>query len=379
MTRIDLPFEVRPVWARRLILVVLISWMATYSIYTSYYKAYGVDTYERFLDHRAGHSMFFNPWQYRLLCPLVIDGFYQALDVTVFPILNVKGFNIALQGNTTDKNANTIKLMTLLKDPTFVKYTIVFLGFRFFEDVLILVLAYAYLGVFISSVRLRWLALVLITLAMGNSVVDSDLTFNTYMDVIVYLCAGLVIVKQLNYWWIVALTVVGALNRETSVFIPAIFFFAKADWSALPSFRKTFFSERKVFWVTACATILFLAIFFSIRAYYGFRPLETWRVGPGWPMLKLNLFSASAVKTYMEFFGVFAFLPIWAIFVLKRADARLKILFYTMVPAWFALHLYSAIGFQTRLFLVPTILVIIPIVFEYIDRKDAVLHTSTHA
>ncbi len=366
---IELPFEVRQPWLRRLIFVILIGWMATYSIYTSYYRAYAVDTYERFLEHRAGKSMFYNPWQYRLLCPVVIDGIYHALDATVFSVVNIKGMNVQMQGNLQDKNPNTIKLMGMLKDPEFVKHTLVFLGFRFVEDVVVLFLVYFYLSVFVTNVRLKWLALILVTLAMGNSVVDSDLTFNTYMDVIVYLSAGLVIVKNLNYWWIPVITIVGALNRETSVFVPALFFFSRADWTKFPSIWKTFIADRKAFIVTAISTVLYLSIFFGIRAYYGTKPLETWRVDPGLPMLKLNLFSASALKTYMEFFGVFAFFPIWAVFVLKDADRRLKIFFWAMVPAWFGLHLYTAIGFQSRLFLVPTLLVIIPIVFEYIDRK----------
>jgi hypothetical protein len=376
MTRIELPFDVRPVWLRRLILIFLISWMASYSIYTSYYRAYAVDTYDRFLDHQAGRSMFFNPWQYRVLCPWMIGGIYQVLDHTVFPLVNIKGFHLHVQGNTVDKNPNTVKLMKSLENPDFVKYTLVFLGFRFLEDVIILLLAYSYLRVFVSSVNVRWLALTFISLAMGNSVVDSDLTFNTYMDIIVYLSAGLVIMKNLNYWWIAGITIAGAFNRETSVFIPAIFFFSKTDWSSWPSFRKMFFLDRRAFVVTACATVLFFAIFFGIRYHYGLRPLETWRVPPGLPMLKLNFLSASAIKTYMEFFGVFAIFPIWAIFVLKTADHRLRIIFYTLVPAWFALHLYSAIGFQTRLFLVPTVLVIIPVVFEYIDKKMVALSPS---
>ncbi len=55
---------------------------------------------------------------------------------------------------------------------------------------------YVYLSTFVRNETLIWLALILLTLFMGNSVVDSDLTFNTYMDITVYLLAALVIVKK---------------------------------------------------------------------------------------------------------------------------------------------------------------------------------------
>ena len=162
---------------------------------------------------------------------------------------------------------------------------------------------------------------------MGNSVVDSDLSFNTYLDVILYLWAGLVIMKNLNGWWILLITLLGALNRETSVFIPAMYFMSKADWAFWPNMSKVFFGNRKALVVTFVCAIAYVAIFFGLRLYYGTQPLEAWRVGPGWPMIKLNKLSRASVKTYMEFFGVFAFLPIWAVFVLKYTDTRLKILF----------------------------------------------------
>jgi len=369
MKRIELPFEVKPAWLRRLLVIFLLSWMATYSIYTSFYRAEGVETYNRYIDHRAGRSMFYNPWQYRLLCPVTIDVIYKVLDHFVFPLLNINGFNLPVQESAVGKNPNTIKLMEQLKNPEFVKHTIVFFAFRFLQDLAILLLAYSYLSIFVSSNSLRWIGLIIITLGMGNSVVDSDLSFNTYLDVILYLCAGLVIVKNLSPWWIVLITVLGAFNRETSVFIPAIYFMSRADWKAWPHFVKTFLADKSAFLVTTISAILYVIIFFGIRAYYGTRPLEAWRVDPGWPMIKLNFFSSASIKTYMEFFGVFAFFPIWAVFILKSADGRLKTFFYTLVPVWFALHLYTAIGFQTRLFLVPTILVIIPVVLEYIDRR----------
>src|ERR1700712_4917820 len=133
MTKIELPFEIKAAWLRKVVLIFVIGWMASYSIYQSYYKAYGVDTYARYLEHRAGRSMFYNPWQYRMLCPVLIEGIYIAMDNTIYPLMNIKGIDVPVQGDMTGKNENTVKLMAQLKDPVFIKHTFVFLGFRFLE------------------------------------------------------------------------------------------------------------------------------------------------------------------------------------------------------------------------------------------------------
>ena len=91
MKGITLPFEVKSPLLRKLILIFLLCWMASYSIYTSYYKAYAVEQYERYKAHIEGHSMFFNPWQYRVLCPLLIEGIYEVFDNTVYKVVEVKG------------------------------------------------------------------------------------------------------------------------------------------------------------------------------------------------------------------------------------------------------------------------------------------------
>lgn len=369
MNRLQLPFEIRAGWVRKLFIVGLFSWMAFYPIYTNYYSANAVETYERHLAHIAGNAMFYNPWQYRVLCHEIIEATYWVLDRTLFAVVDIKGVQIPTQGDMVDKNPATQKLLTMVADPEFVKYTLIFLGFRFILGIAILYLTYSYLSVFVSN-NLRWLGLVLITLFMGNGVVDSDLTFNTYMDVVLYLAAGLVIVKNLNYWWIVAITLVGAFNRETSAFIPVIFFLSKVNWAEWPNLLKLAFSDRKSFTITAISCVLFICIFAGIRMYYGYEPQSSWRVAIGLPMLKFNLFSSASIKTYFEFFGVFAIFPIWAAFVVKNSDYRLKVLFYGLVPVWFTLHLFSGIAFQTRLFLVPTLLVIVPVVLDYIERES---------
>lgn len=366
---IKLPFPVANKWLRIFLLVIVVGWMAAYPIYTSYYKANAVEQYERFQAHMAGNSMFFNPWQYRILCPLLIEGIYQTLDHTLFRVIEIKGIHLSLPGDNSDKNNVTQKLVKLLADPQFVKYTLVFVGFRFFQDVLVLWLLYVYLSSFVKNETLIWLALIMLTLFLGNSVVDSDLTFNTYMDITVYLCAALVIVRHLSGWWIVPITVIGALNRETSILIPALYFCAKADWKQWPGIGRILFGNAQSLFITGLSYVLFLIIFVSIRSYYGYAPASTWRMAPGIPMLKMNMFSPVSVKSYMELFGVFAFLPLWSLLIFRRMQYNLQIFFIVIVPVWFVVHLSSAIAYQTRLFLVPTVLVFIPAVLAYVEQE----------
>lgn len=358
-------------WVRNLIIAFVVAWMAFYPIYCSYYKANGVDHYRRHQMHIQGNSMFFNPWQYRVLCPLIIEGLYWTADHTLFKVIEVKGIDLGLPGDQNDKYNVTGILIESLKNPEFVKYTIIFLGFRFSLNVAVLLLCFHYFALFIRNKMLIFFGLMVATLFMGNGVVDSDLTFNTYMDITLYMAAGLVIVKRLSAWWIVLLTVLGALNRETALFIPVLYFFSEFTWKRWPAILKLLKDNVQVIRFASASAVLFLIIFVSIRLYYGFQPVSTWRVSAGWPMLKLNLFSSVSLKSYMELFGVFGFMPLWCILVFSEMSKHLKLFFLVLVPAWFTIHLFSAIAYQSRLFLVPVLLVLLPAVLESLERHYA--------
>jgi hypothetical protein len=356
-------------WLRMLIVLAVVGWMAFYPIYCSYYKANAVDHYRRHMEHVRGNSMFFNPWQYRILCPEIIEGLYWVADHTIFAVVEIKGIDLNLPGDQADKNIVTQELIKGLKNPEFIKYTIIFLGFRFVQNVVLILLLYYYFALFVRNKLLIVFGLMVATLFMGNGVVDADFTFNTYMDVTLYIAAGIVIVTQRNPLWIIVLTVLGALNRETALYIPVLYFFARFRWNAWPSLPNLFKNNGQVIGITAVCAVLFVGIFVAIRAYYGLQPVSTWRVAAGWPMVKLNLFSSVSIKSYMEFFGAVGLTFLWSILIFPKINKDLKLFFVVLVPLWFGIHLVSAIAYQTRLFLVPTLLVLLPAVLEHLERS----------
>jgi len=290
---------------------------------------------------------------------------------TVFAVVEIKGIDLGLPGDVKDKNDVTQALLQLLKDPEFIKYTLVFLAFRFTQNVILLILCFYYFSTFIRNKLLISMGIMISVLFMGNGVVDSDLTFNTYMDITLYILAGIVIVRKLSPYWIILLTIIGALNRETSLFIPVLYFFSAFSFASWPSPKKLLMSNWKPVILTGVSVILFFLIFFSIRYYYGFQPVSSWRVSTGLPMLKLNLFSSVSIKTYMESFGVMGFTLIWAILIYPRMSSHLKLFFAVLVPLWITIHLFSGIAYQTRLFLVPVLLVLLPATLESIEQSYA--------
>jgi hypothetical protein len=356
-------------WLKIGVVVLAISWMSAYPIYMNYYRGYAMEQFTRFQDFKAGKSMFFNPWQYRVLCPVLVEGIYKVADATVFNLVDFSKIAIKPPDNSGEKNEQTKRLIKLSEDPTFIKYTIVFAGFRFLQHLMIFILAWLYFSHFSTSSILKYFALMIIAIVMGNAVTDSDLSFNTYMDVILYLCAGLVIVKSWSPWWILLITTVGAFNRETSLLIPVIYFFCKADYSRPFSLIKTFFSNRSVILSLGLSTLFFVGIFVAIRMHYGYVPATRWRVSAGLPMLKLNLFSVVSIKSYMEMFGVIGIMPLICIYYFKKIDSQLRIIFLVLVPAWFAVHFWSVVCYQSRLFLVPTVMVFLPAIIYLIERQ----------
>ena len=70
----------------------------------------------------------------------------------------------------------------------------------------------------------------------------------------------------------------------------------------------------------------------------------------------------------MELYGAMGFLPIWVLLIYSKMSKHLQVFFIVLVPIWFGIHFVSAIAYQTRLFLVPTLLVLVPAVLENLEQ-----------
>ena len=154
---------------------------------------------------------------------------------------------------------------------------------------IVFLLAYIFWSYFIKNDWLIFFGLIFITLSMGNSVAVADLTFNTYIDNILYLLTACVIIFNLNPLWMLLIILFGALNRETSILIPFFYFISKMNLQNF-SLRKFNLKEiklpaRQVWLITTAQYVIFFIIFFSIRSYYGYRQPQMWKVPSGLPML----------------------------------------------------------------------------------------------
>ena len=88
------------------------------------------------------------------------------------------------------------------------------------------------------------------------------------------------------------------------------------------------------------------------------------------PMLKFNLLSFHSIKTYMEMYGVFTLLPFISLIILRRSNPYLKRWFWAVIPLWFTVHFFLVVAYQSRLFLVPTFLIFLPMILEYIEMNS---------
>ncbi len=354
-------------------LIICFSCLSTYPIYKNYTNGEGSTTYERHIAIIEKRSEFYNPWQYRILCPLIIEGVKYIYDRTIDKIYPVeKHFHFDFK-KTSTPTPETKKLISQLQQPEFVKYMIIFITFRFIENLLVFILGYLLLAYFVKNDWLIFFALIAMSWAMGNSVFASDLTFNTYLDNIFYLLAGNLILYKKNLWYIIPITLFAALNRETSLMIPWLVFISFIDLSKVQSdkfsIRKIKLPPKKIFIISISSFIIFCIIFVSVRFYFGYRPQSVWKVSAGLPMLKLNLFSTVAIKSYFEMIGAFSVIPLICLYKFSICSSILRTWFKGIVPIWFFVHLYSVVTYESRLFLVPTFLIFIPMFLQIIEYQ----------
>lgn len=261
-----------------------------------------------------------------------------------------------------------------MNNPDFVKYNIIYSGYRFFLNIGIYLLSYILLSFFIKNKWLIYFGLIFISLALGNSVNESDFTLHTYIDDILYLFAALVILYKKNDWYILLITIIGALNRETCLLIPFLYLISNIDWRSIKiqklNLIKIIAPTSKVFMVTALSGISYILIFIAIRWYYGYEPQTEWKVPAGLPMLKLNLLSAIGIKSYFEMIGLFSIIPLLCMYKFRESSRILKIWFIGIVPIWFIVHWLAVVAYQSRLFLVPMLIIFIPMMLEIIEKNS---------
>jgi hypothetical protein len=257
-----------------------------------------------------------NPWQYRVLAPYFIK-----VLLKVFAHFHI-----------TDYVASS------------------FIFFRTIQDTIILLLSYAYYRKLKLSLPFALIGMALLAWGMSYSHFDSDLQFNTFFDVIFYLLAGLCILYD-KYIWIIPITFLAALNRETSGLIP--FLLLAVAMFALPKG-----SLRKVLPIFITAGVIYVAIFIGLRLFYGNQKLLVpYGHHPGLDLLSYNLFRT---VTWRELIATLSIIPIIAIIGYYKWPLQLRIFFWVIVPIWFIIHAFGAVMAEARLFLVPQAMVFIP-------------------
>lgn len=294
--------------------------LSAYVVYKQATDLHAISLEEQVIRHERmlnGESEFYNPWQYRIFSTWVVEVFHTILHT-----------------------ANTR-----------IDKSISFLFFRFLQNIFIFIIAWRYYTAL--GMRNPWLllsGLLIMSFCMAHSVFRSDLSFNTYFDILFYLLAALLIIKK-KIEWLVPLMFFAALNRETSLLIPAMLLIGYITF-------KPFKIDYKVLKITLAALLAFFIAFVGVRLYYGYQP-PTGIHGMHTPM-DFFVFNLKFKTMYPELVGTLAFVPLVVIIFLKRMPILLKQWFWIVCPAWFIIHLAYSTAVETRLFLVPQTLIFIP-------------------
>jgi len=226
-----------------------------------------------------------------------------------------------------------------------------FISLRFFQNVLILLLAALYYTKLGLGRRGSLLGLSLIAWGMTQAIYDSGASLDTYFDLVFYLLAALAILYHRDLW-IVGICLIAACNRETSLLIPFMFLAARLDLERRPRL-----SSRATYIGTA-ALVASLLVFMGLRLAFGPRPLAiAYGNEPGFELLAYNV---GRVVTWIQLVATVGVIPIIALVSIHDCPRALRRFFWVLVPAWILVHLFLSVMAETRLLLVPYVVAFIP-------------------
>lgn len=187
---------------------------------------------------------------------------------------------------------------------------------------------------------------------MTQSNYGSDLGFSDYTDILLYLCAAIAL-REERPRWIIPITALAALNRESSILIPYM-----AIATAV-RFTPRVALDRTVALPGFAALAVWALMFTAIHLVLGSRPWTLHESGasPGLSMLRYNLSHGDA---WGHTAGVLGIVPILALVSWRGWHPLLIPLFWSVVPLWLVAHVLCAPLDQSRVLLLPQILVFIP-------------------
>ena len=227
-----------------------------------------------------------------------------------------------------------------------------FVALRLVQNLLLFGLAYVFyrkLGIHTYPAVLGLSAL---AWGMTQANYGADLGFNASTDVLLYLGAALALVSG-RYAWLVPITAIAALNRESSILIPYMALAFAVRWEPRLTLDKAI--AAPAFAALALWCVLFVALHVSL----GSRPWALHESGaaPGFSYLQYNLTNPAA---WEHGFGMLGILPLLALLSWRGWAAPLRPIFWGLVPLWCIGLLFCAPLDQSRVLLLPQVVVFVP-------------------
>ena len=301
-----------------------------------------VQRHQDMLHHEAH---FFNPWQYRILSTYLLESAIQiwekipASNITTPTFLQEKGI-----------------ILSIHLPYIWVKWTLL---------VVLFYIAASYFRIQgINSVKLQILGIWIMAFFLFPAQFSAGLSLDIYLEAIFYLLAALCILRK-KWGWLPLICLFAVLNRESSGFIPLLllitYLFNESPDSKDKglSYEKSQLSLRnKGILIFLLSSITYVGGFIALRAYYGYPPAKSVYGNQSfWDFLTWNL---GQPTTYFQMLRSFTLLPLFALWFYPRWPKFLKLWGWLILPPWLILHLGHAVVRETRLFLVPVGLILIP-------------------
>jgi hypothetical protein len=222
---------------------------------------------------------------------------------------------------------------------------------RYFTDLLMFLLAalfYRRLGLSRPAVIL---GMGMLAWAMFPTCYRSGLNIATFLDISVFLLAGVLVLDQ-RWTALICLAPIAALNKETSILITVLPLACAFRW-------RPFTLPRRELLASALGLGIWLLVYGVMHIFLGHAVFNTYIDNPGTDFVHFNFFKDP--DGYRQLFKTLGVLPFLALWGLRRAPVALGRMFWVVVPAWFVVHTILAWWAETRMYIVPMAFVFIPL------------------